>query len=66
MAKQITITVGDDGKLEIKTDGYRGEECAPDFEKLLKALEEEGLKVKSKDVKRKVDSAAAVRQGVSS
>ena len=67
MKKKIA-TVDENGVIEIiDKEGFHGEVCAGELEKLLRLLEEEGIEVKTKTVKRVVctSSQAAARQGVS-
>lgn len=67
MKKKIA-TIDENGVIEITDkEGFLGEACAGEMEKLLNLLEEEGITVKTKTVKRVVcaSSQAAARQGVS-
>lgn len=63
--KTISFTVNEEGKVFLDQSGYVGETCATELQRLLKIAEEEyGLKITSKVERKKVQTAGAVRQGV--
>lgn len=65
--KKIQVTVDEDGNISIDMDGFQGETCAAELNKMLSALSESGVKVKKVAEKRKLTSSASVtaRQSVS-
>ena len=63
---RIRVVVREDGSVVFDYDGFRGKACLEEFEKLLKSLEKEGLKLETvkrtlKDVEDAVSNA--VREG---
>jgi len=57
MAKTITITVEEGAKISVDMNGYEGESCAAELQKLIDNLEALGVKVESKKVKAKSGAA---------
>ena len=65
MKKKIA-TVDENGVIEITDqEGFRGEECAGELDRVLRLLEEEGIIVKTKAVIRRAAASASNQQKVS-
>ena len=47
MVKKIKVRIGKDGKMTVDMDGYTGQECVRDADKLKQRLEELGLKTET-------------------
>lgn len=64
--KQITSTTDDAGKLTIDMNGYAGEACMNDYQRLFRILEKDfGVKAKSRTEKRKEGVSVSPRQSIS-
>ena len=64
--KKITSTTDDTGKLTIDMEGYAGEACMNDYQRLFRILEKDfGIKVKSRTEKRKAGLSVSPRQSIS-
>ena len=64
--RKIIAVIDEDGAVNITVqEGFKGEQCAGELEKILKELEAEGLVIKSKSVVKKASLSESVRQSVS-
>ena len=49
--KRINITINEDGSSVVTTEGFRGQACTKEIEKLNLGLKQYGLQVDTKDIK---------------
>lgn len=51
MAKRIIVNIDDNGRVNIKFEGYEGDECVKERVKILSALRKNGLDIDEGNVK---------------
>jgi hypothetical protein len=51
--KTIKFTIREDGSVLFDFDGFQGNSCLAEFQKLLKELEELGIKIEGRETKMK-------------
>jgi hypothetical protein len=52
--KTIKFTIKEDGSVIFDFDGFQGNSCLVEFQKLLKELEELGIKIEGRETKMKM------------
>jgi len=58
----MDIIITEDGELHIQTRGFKGKTCLAEVEKLLAALAEQGVEVKTVDIKETEEMRQDVKQ----
>ncbi|MEM2190735.1 MAG: hypothetical protein QW540_04805 [Archaeoglobaceae archaeon] len=52
--KKITFKISQDGKVLFDYDGFQGDTCLEEFQRLLEVLKSEGMEIEARETKRKV------------
>lgn len=50
--RKIGILISEEGKIEIKTEGFQGDACIKEADELLRKLREFGVEVETQEIKK--------------